>query len=78
VVLSLATDKAVWEAVLANEKIQEFRHTFVNVEGILSISLHASEHVMIDIWLLKSSVSSFTNYDVSDASWTIMTLLCAS
>jgi len=33
VVLSLATDKAVWEAVLANQKIQEFRHTFVNVEA---------------------------------------------
>ncbi len=47
--LSLATDKAVWEAVLANEKIQEFRHTFVNVEGTFSISLHASEHLMIDI-----------------------------
>jgi H+/gluconate symporter-like permease len=26
-VVSLATDKGVWDAVLANEKIQEFRRT---------------------------------------------------
>lgn len=29
-VVALATDKAVWEAVLANEKIQEFRRNFNN------------------------------------------------
>jgi hypothetical protein len=32
-VLSLATDKTVWEAVLANQKIQEFRHALLEVEG---------------------------------------------
>ncbi len=37
--LSLATDKTVWEAVLANQKIQEFRHTLLEVEGTSSISL---------------------------------------
>lgn len=31
--LSLATDKTVWEAVLANQKIQEFRHALLEVEG---------------------------------------------
>jgi hypothetical protein len=38
-VLSLATDKTVWEAVLANQKIQEFRHVLLEVEGTSSISL---------------------------------------
>jgi hypothetical protein len=38
-VLSLATDKTVWEAVLANQKIQEFRHALLEVEGTSSISL---------------------------------------
>ncbi len=37
--LSLATDKTVWEAVLANQKIQEFRHVLLEVEGTSSISL---------------------------------------
>jgi hypothetical protein len=38
-VLSLATDKTVWEAVLGNQKIQEFRHALLEVDGTSSISL---------------------------------------
>jgi hypothetical protein len=32
-VVSLATDKGVWDAVLANEKIQEFRRSLHMVDG---------------------------------------------
>jgi hypothetical protein len=38
-VLSLATDKKVWEAMLANQKIQEFKQALLEVEGTSSISL---------------------------------------
>lgn len=31
--VSLATDKGVWDAVLANQKIQEFRQGFNGFEG---------------------------------------------
>lgn len=32
-VVALATDKGVWDAVLANQKIQEFRQGFNGFEG---------------------------------------------
>lgn len=39
-VVSLATDKGVWDAVLANEQIQEFRTTLRAADGKHSRSLH--------------------------------------
>jgi hypothetical protein len=40
-VVSLATDKGVWDAVLANEKIQEFRRTLrTAADGTLHLSFH--------------------------------------
>lgn len=35
--VSLATDKGVWDAVLANQKIQEFRQGFNGFEGKFSL-----------------------------------------
>ena len=39
-VVSLATDKGVWDAVLANEQIQEFRTTLRAADGNHFLSLH--------------------------------------
>lgn len=40
-VVSLATDKAIWDAVLSNEKIKEFRRNFSapNSEGTSNIAI---------------------------------------
>lgn len=56
-VVSLATDKGVWDAVLANEQIQEFRTTLRAADGKHFLSLHGESiygwfEVVVDLKLL--------------------------
>lgn len=78
-VVSLATDKGVWDAVLANEQIQEFRSTLRAADGKHFLSLYGeiiSGSFILHTcwscgWFEVTGLSQFTCYSI----WALSTNL---